>query len=374
MIRVLHIARYASAPLERRVMEMAGRPECAFRLVRPRAGADPHGADAVRDRSILEEVQLTRVWRGDDPHRGVYRTLGFGIGRAAPDIIHAEEEPDSLAALQIAMARRLAAPRARLILNTWQNVNRRKRPAVSLVLSAALAASDAVICGNQGAVTVLREMGYRKPAPVIPALALDAGLYRRRQVARLAPDFTVGCVARLVPEKGVDTAIRALAALGAPATLAVVGVGPSRSALEELARTLGVGASTRFLGPRDPDDIAGFLSAIDVLVVPSRSSPVWKEQFGRVIVEAMGCGTPVVGAASGAIPEVMGQAGLLFPEDDGAALAERLRELRGSAARRDELARLGREWVLSTHSPARRASETIEFYHRLLGRTAGAAP
>ena len=314
------------------------------------------------------------MWRADDPHRGLYSTLGFGIRLAAPDIIHAEEEPDSLAALQIAIARRLAAPRARLILNTWQNVNRRKRPAVSLVLGATLAASDAVICGSQGAVTVLREMGYRKPAPVIPALALDAGLYRRRHVARIAPDFTVGCVGRLVPEKGIDTAVRALAALGAPATLAVVGVGPSKPALEELARTLGVGASMRFLGPRDADGVAEFLSAIDVLVVPSRSSPVWKEQFGRVIVEAMGCGTPVVGSASGAIPEVMGNAGLLFPEDDAAALAERLRELRASPARRDDLSRLGREWVLSAHSPTRRAAETIEFYHRLLGRTASAAP
>ena len=374
MIRVLHIARYAEAPLERRVMEMAGRPECAFRLVRPRAGADPERVDAVRDRSKLEAVQLTRVWRRDDPHRGLYQTLGFGIRRAAPDIIHAEEEPDSLAALQVAIARRLVAPRARLILNTWQNVNRHKRPAVNVVLSTTLAASDAVICGNQGAVTVLREMGYRKSAPVIPALTLDAGLYRRRQVARIAPEFTVGCVARLVPEKGVDVAIRALAALGSPATLAIVGVGPSRSRLEELARTLGVGTSTRFLGPRDPDGVAEFLSAIDVLVVPSRSSPVWQEQFGRVIVEAMGCGTPVVGSASGAIPEVMAHAGLLFPEDDAAALAEQLRDLRASAARRNELAHLGRAWALSAHSPARRAAETIEFYHRLLGRPASATP
>jgi L-malate glycosyltransferase len=372
MFRVLHIARYAEPPPERRVMEMAGRPEYAFRLVRPRTGADPHGVDAVRDRSKLEDVRMIRVWRGDDPHRGLYQTLGFGIRRAAPDIIHAEEEPDSLAALQVAVAQRLLAPHARLILNTWQNVNRHKRPAVHLVLSASLAASDAVICGNQGAVTVLREMGYRKPAPVIPALSLDAALYRRRRVPRLASDFTVGCVARLVPEKGVDTAVRALAALGPPATLAVVGVGPSRPALEELARTLGVGTSVRFLGPRDPDGVAEFLSAIDVLVVPSRSSPVWKEQFGRVIVEAMGCETPVVGSASGSIPEVMGPAGLLFPEDDAAALADRLRDLRASAARRDELGRLGREWALSAHNPTRRAAETIEFYDRLLGRTAGA--
>jgi len=355
-------------------MEMASRPGCTFRLVRPLAAGGPHDAERIRDRSKLEDVRLVRIWRSEDPHRGLYHTLGFGMRRAAPDIIHAEEEPDSLAALHIAVARRLMAPRARLVLNTWQNVNRRKRTTVEFVLGRTLAASDAVICGNQGAVTVLREMGYRKPAPVIPSLTLDSSLYHRRQVTRVTPDFTIGCIARLVPEKGVDTAIRAVAALGAPATLAVVGEGPWRPALEELARTLGVGPSTRFLGLRDPDGVAAFLSAIDVLVVPSRSSAVWKEQFGRVIVEAMGCGTPVVGAASGAIPEVIADAGLLFPEGDAGALAEQLRELRASERRRDELAHLGRERVVSAHSPARRATETIEFYRRLLGRPASVAP
>ena len=374
MIRVLHIARYAAAPLERRVMEMAGRDGVSIRLVRPRGTPTTRPGDAGGGRVVLEGVRPTRMWRSGDPHRGLYLSAGFGMKRAAPDIVHAEEEPDSLSALHIAFARRLLAPRARLILNSWQNVNRRKRPSVRLVLGGALAASDAVICGNQGAVTVLRQMGYRKPAPVIPALALDASLYTRRQVPRLAAGFTVGCIARLVPEKGVDVAIRALAALGPPTVLAVVGVGPSRHELEELARSLGVGDSTWFLGSRDADGIAEFLSAVDVLVVPSRSSPVWKEQFGRVIVEAFGCGTPVIGSASGAIPEVMGHAGLLFPEDDAPALTERLRELRASEARRAELARLGREWALSMHSPRRRADETIEFYHRLLGRTAGGAP
>jgi glycosyltransferase involved in cell wall biosynthesis len=350
-------------------MEMAGRPECAFRLVRPPAGADPHGADTARDRAKLEAVQLTRVWRSDDPHRGVYRTLGFGIRRAAPDIIHAEEEPDSLAALQVASRgdwwRRAPGSSTPGRTRTTQTTS---PPGAH---GAAAGGSDAVIAATRAPVTVLR--GWLPAGPVIPALALDGSLYRRRQVTRISPDFTVGCVARLVPEKGVDTAVRAMAALGGPATLAVVGVGPSRPALEELARTLGVGASTRFLGPRDPDGIAEFLSAIDVLVVPSRSSPVGgavrpRDRRGH------GCGTPVIGSSSGAIPEVMGQAGLLFPEDDAAALTERLRELRASAARRDELARLGREWTDSAHSPARRAAETVEFYHRLLGQAAGAAP
>jgi glycosyltransferase involved in cell wall biosynthesis len=374
MIRVLHIARYGIVSAERRVMEMASRPGFAFRLVRPLRRGGLFDADLIRDRAKLEDVRLVRVWRSADPHRGVYQALGFGIRRARPDIIHAEEEPDGLAALQVAAARRLLAPRARLILNTWQNVNRRKRAAVEWVLGRTLAAADAVVCGSQGAVAVLREMGYQRPAPVIPALALDATIYHRRPASRFAPGFTVGCIARLVPEKGVDTLIRAVASIGPPVALAIVGTGPLLGALADLARSLGVGESVQFLGPHDPAGIAEFLSAVDALAVPSRSSPVWQEQFGRVVVEAMGCGVPVVAAASGAIPEVLGSAGLLFPEGDVGALAGHLRELWTSPVLRDELARRGREWALSAHSPALRATQMLEFYHRLLGERAGAVP
>jgi glycosyltransferase involved in cell wall biosynthesis len=366
VIRVLHIARYGIIPVERRVMEMAADPGCVFRLVRPLRRPGPIDAHLIRDPARFEHIRQVRIWSSWDPHRGVYRTVGFGMRAAAPDIIHAEEEPDGLAALHVAAARRVFAPRARLVLNTWQNVNRRKRAPVAWVLRRTLAAADAVVCGNQGAVRVLRELGYHRPAPVIPALVLDPSVFCRRPVPRLAGAFTVGYAGRLVPEKGVDLLIRAVAAIGVPAALYVVGAGPSRPALESLARDLGIGDAVRFLGPRDAPGIADFLSSVDVLVVPSQSTAVWQEQFCRVAVEAMGCETPVVGADSGAIGEVLGDAGLLFPEGDAEALAGHLRRLRASPALRADLARRGLERGRSAHSPAVRAARTIEFYRSLL--------
>jgi glycosyltransferase involved in cell wall biosynthesis len=374
VIRVLHIARYGIVPVERRVMEMASDPGFAFRLVRPLRRSGPIDAHTVRDPARLEHVRLVRIWRSPDPHRGLYQTLAFGIRAASPDLIHAEEEPDSLAALQVAAARRLLAPRVPLILNTWQNVNRPKRPSVEWVLRHTLAAADAVVCGNQGAVTVLREMGYERPAPVIPALLLDPSIFRRQVVPRLDPAFSIGFVGRLVPEKGMDTLVRAVAAIGPPAVIFAVGSGPSQPSLRSLARQLGVSDAVRFLGPRDAHGVAEFLSGVDVVVVPSRSSPVWQEQFCRVAVEAMGCEAPVVGSDSGAIGEVLGDAGLLFPEDDAAALAEHLRQLRASPGLRADLARRGLERGLSAHSPACRAARTIGFYRELLGRPASGSP
>src|SRR4029077_20714900 len=86
---------------------------------------------------------------------------------------------------------------------------------------------------------------------------------------------------------------------------------------------------------------------MDVLVLPSRTTPTWAEQFGRVLVEALWCGVPVIGSDSGAIPVVVNTTGggLLSPEGAVAALANALFELRADPAVREALAGKGRESV-----------------------------
>ncbi|MFN3763829.1 MAG: glycosyl transferase family 1, partial [Anaerolineae bacterium] len=90
--------------------------------------------------------------RTNDPHRALYQTWTFGLRAVRPHIIHAEEEPDSLAAMQIILARRLFAPQAKLILHTWQNVNRPKRWYVWRVTRVSLREADAILCANREAV------------------------------------------------------------------------------------------------------------------------------------------------------------------------------------------------------------------------------
>ena len=90
--------------------------------------------------------------------------------------------------------------------------------------------------------------------------------------------------------------------------------------------------------------MASGYAQLDVLVLPSRTTPTWKEQFGRVIVEALWCGVPVVGSDSGEIPwliELTG-GGLVFPEGDRDRLAEQLEKLREEPALRRQLAETGR--------------------------------
>jgi glycosyltransferase involved in cell wall biosynthesis len=108
-----------------------------------------------------------------------------------------------------------------------------------------------------------------------------------------------------------------------------------------------------------------YLSALDVLVVPSETQPNWKEQFGRVITEAMASGTPVIGSSSGEIPNLIrkSKGGLIFPEKNAAEFAKSLREMITRKDLRQELGETGRKWVeseVSLAAVARTMAATLE--------------
>jgi glycosyltransferase involved in cell wall biosynthesis len=104
------------------------------------------------------------------------------------------------------------------------------------------------------------------------------------------------------------------------------------------------------------------------LVLPSRTRPNWKEQFGRVLIEAMACQVAVVGARCGAIPEVIGDAGLTFTEGDPADLRTQLQQLLDNPSLRFELAQKGRQRVLDHYTQTQVAARTVEVYQQLVDK------
>src|SRR5690606_35606391 len=86
----------------------------------------------------------------------------------------------------------------------------------------------------------------------------------------------------------------------------------------------GLDGRVRFVGSASQEQLPGLLRDLDVLAVPSLTTAGWVEQFGRVVVEAMAAGVPVVTSDSGALPDVVGDAGVLVPEGDPVALGEAL--------------------------------------------------
>jgi len=155
------------------------------------------------------------------------------------------------------------------------------------------------------------------------------------------PVFTVGFAGRLVPEKGILELVEAVSRLPSEVRLLVVGNGSLRAEVE--ATTLPNGRIEVRAGVAH-EQMRAVYGEMDVLAVPSRTTSTWAEQYGRVLVEAMLCGRPVVGYRSGEIPWVIESTGggMLVPEGDVGALAEALRALQANPRRRQELAERGR--------------------------------
>lgn len=104
---------------------------------------------------------------------------------------------------------------------------------------------------------------------------------------------------------------------------------------------------------------------LDVLVLPSRTQANWKEQFGRVLIEAMSCGVPVIGSTCGEIPHVIGDAGIVFPEGDVAALQSALMRLIEHPDLWHDLSRRGRQRVLDSFTQAAIARRHVAVYEEM---------
>lgn len=370
--RVLLFAGYTK-PAEHRKIELLADAE-AFEIVHV-AGADSGrtpgrypSANGCRSYTVRISPALGR--RGD-PHRSFGWPPSYGMARFRPHLIHYEGEVESLGAAQIVLLRWLLARRAALVLTTWQNIRRPRSRLVRLLNDMNLAAAQYVLGASEEAVAVLRAQGYRRATSVLPIVGLDTRVFYPRPAAALRMQlgldgFVVGYIGRLVPEKGLDTLLHAAALAQAAPQVLLVGSGPERATLQALAAQHGIAARCHFIEALPYAAVADYMSALDLLALPSRTTVHWKEQFGRVLIEAMACRVAVAGSDSGAIPEVIGDAGRVFPEGDAAALAAIMDELAGDAALRKALGERGYVRAIGQYTVEHIASKTLAVWRSLL--------
>jgi phosphatidylinositol alpha-1,6-mannosyltransferase len=187
-------------------------------------------------------------------------------------------------------------------------------------------------------------------------------------------------VARLEWHKGIDTVIRALAAVRARvpgARYAVAGTGDRRSGLEAVAQEAGVADAVRFLGFVPDADLPALYNAVDLYVGVSRYHELLVEGFGISLVEASACGLAVVGGRSGGVPEAVrdGETGLLVDPEDPGAVADAIARLLGDGELRRRLGAAGRRAVERYYNWDRVTTDLrrIDAGHRRPAR-AGAGP
>ena len=182
--------------------------------------------------------------------------------------------------------------------------------------------------------------------------------------AKDAPGTGVVFAGRLSDEKGVDVAVRAVAALP-EATLDVAGDGPARPALEELAAELGVADRVRFHGRLATPELQAMLRRAAVAVVPSR----WYENQPLAVLEAFASGLPVVGTELGGIPELIkpGVDGGRVPADDPSALAEALRPLLDDPELAFTMGKAGRAKAERDHGPVQHLEALLRVYDQARG-------
>lgn len=292
--------------------------------------------------------------------------LGRILRALRPDVVHVDEEPFNLAT--VLATRQALQVGARPVFFTWQNINRRYPPPFRWFEPYVYRRSAHAISGNAEAVDVLRAKGYAGPCTVVPQFGVDTDLFvppadGRRDTAR---PFTIGALNRVEPHKGVDWLLEAVAGLSGDWRLRFVGTGPLAAEIPATAAGLGIGDKVTVEPPVPSRDVPALLHQIDAVVLPSLTTNWWKEQFGRVLIEAMACQVPVVGSDSGEIPHVIGDAGLVVKEADVTALRDALAWLMTGAGLRADLGRRGRARVLEQFTQSSVAARTVTVYRQVM--------
>jgi glycosyltransferase involved in cell wall biosynthesis len=355
-VKVLVVDHNAVDPLGQRIYEeLQADGEFEFRVLVPRLWHDTFqltGGEERRREEGLDVVPVP-VHFFTRTHRLIYPTLGAEIRRFEPDVLFLNVEPENFAACQAALILH-RRPSIAFGVTSWRNIDYRENPFPykagflnRWIEKRVRLRADGCVAFSSTAGAILKDAGFRNVAVIAPYV--DTEFFSPADL-RPARPFTAGYAGRLHRLKGVDLLLDALCTLPKGIRLSVIGNGPEEEALRRKCAADGLASRVEWKGAVGRERMLGEYQALDALVLPSRTGRHWKEQFGRVLIEAMSCGVPVIGSDSGEIPHVIGPAGLLFPEGDANALAACLAKVAESPDLPGKLSRAGRERALSMYA------------------------
>jgi glycosyltransferase involved in cell wall biosynthesis len=295
------------------------------------------------------------------------RPIVKALRRHRPHLIDLGHEPYSVACAEVLTLCNWFAPRTPIVMQTNQNILHNYPPPFNWLEQRAFRRVAAAYACSETVCEVLRAKGFDKPAPIV-TFGVDTEAFRPPAggLKRSSGPLTIGFVGRMLPGKGLNVLADALATMSTEAwRLLVVGDGSEREGFEQRLSESGLCERADFTGAINFALVPEYFHQIDVLVIPTETTKRIREQFGRVIVEAMASGVPVIGSTCGAIPEVIGDAGMVFPEGDAGALAAALRQTLSNEALRKRMSKEGLARV-EQYTWERVAETTYELYQQVM--------
>ena len=299
-----------------------------------------------------------------------------------PEIIQVEQGVKSFAYAQLITLNKWLNLRAKNLFFTWWNLPYQSKFPVSYLEQYNLTNTHGLVAGNQDAADILRDHGYDQAVAVMPQLGVDEGLFCPKKQPDLAQklgikeeDFIIGFVGRFVEEKGIFTLLKAVTSLPEkPWKLLLLGRGELKDKVIQESKKNGMEDKIIIVESVAHDQVPQYINLMNVLVLPSETTYKfktltavgWKEQFGHVLIEAMACKVPVIGSNSGEIPNVIKDAGMIFPEADASVLQNCLSQLILNPVLATELAEKGYQRVLENYTNKALAQKTLTFYQSIM--------
>ncbi|MEH2364914.1 MAG: glycosyltransferase family 4 protein [Nostoc sp.] len=322
------------------------------------------------DPNEIYRLQAVPVYFSKPTHILTYDWRLKEIMNQGWDLVHCWEEPYIFAGGQVAWWMPDKTP---LIYRTAQSLSKRYPPPFNWIEKYAMNRATGWICSGQIVAENLKSRpGYSLPMQLIP-LGIDvnyfypdrdAGLKIRRLLTWEEQGIPViGYLGRLIPEKGLNLLMRVLDSLQTPWRALFVGTGTMESSLRRWAKRYP--KQVRICTNVKHSEVPQYLNAMDILVAPSQTMPNWREQFGRMLIEAFACGVPVIGSDSGEIPDVIQDAGLVVGEKDESGWVAAISDLLNSASQRQELAHKGLERSHTFYTWPIVAKQHLQFFNEL---------
>ncbi|MBE9128806.1 hormogonium polysaccharide biosynthesis glycosyltransferase HpsO [Coleofasciculus sp. LEGE 07081] len=299
-----------------------------------------------------------------------------------PQIIQVEQGAKALGYAQLIALNQLLGLKAKTIFFTWWNLPYEVKFPLSVLHTYNLHNTHGLVAGNQDAAEVLKLHGYNGEFIVMPQLGVDESRFRpqpqpelKQQLGIQPDEFVVGFVGRFVEEKGLLTLGKALAGIKEhPWKWLLLGRGSLQSVLMEKATEWGIKDQIIWVESVPHDQVPRYINLMNALVLPSETTykfktltaAGWKEQFGHVLIEAMASKVPVIGSDSGEIPNVIGDAGLVFPEGNVEGLRNALVSLMAQPELTQKLAELGYERAMNQYTNKALARRLLDFYKAVI--------